>query len=130
MFASYIVIHNACGMWIHVSAKTWSWTVLVSSLPIAEQVRRLSFARDVGTTRLAVGGVINRFVENHDDDSKQTVHIRKKDYNAMLTLCTCGRYVKELWQNAVVDPEKVKKWNFVSSADTRAVALARVVKTH
>jgi hypothetical protein len=125
--------HKLLGQWIEVSATAYTWNVLVSSDPKAQEVRRAFFPTDAATTRMALGGAVFRLGNEHDDDSKQTDDIKQfmqadeeRDYNKMLTLCTSNlnKYVKDFWQ--VLLGNNIKKWNLIKD-DAEGVAGARAI---
>jgi hypothetical protein len=125
--------HKLLGQWIEISASAYTWNVLVSSDPNAQEVRKAFFPADAGTTRMALGGAVFRLSSGHDDDSEQTADIvqfmrldEERSYDKMLTLCTSNQYVKDMWQ--VLLGYKIKKWNLIQD-DAKGVAGARAVAT-
>jgi hypothetical protein len=119
------------GQWIEMSASAYTWNVLVSSDPNAQEVRKAFFPADAATTRMALGGAVFRLSNGHDDDSEQTADIvqfmrldEERSYDKMLTLCTSNHYVKDMWQ--VLLGYNVKKWNLIQD-DAKGVAGARAV---
>ncbi len=67
--------HKLLGQWIEISASAYTWKVLVSSDPNAQEVRKAFFPADAATTRMALGGAVFRLSSAHDDDSEQTADI-------------------------------------------------------
>jgi hypothetical protein len=125
--------HKLLGQWIEVSASAYTWNVLVSSDPNAQEVRKAFFPADAATTRMALGGAVFRLTSGHDDDSEQTADIvqfmrldEERSYDKMLTLCTSNHYVKDMWQ--VLLGYKIKMWNLIQD-DAKGVVGARAVAT-
>jgi hypothetical protein len=123
--------HKLLGQWIEVSASAYTWNVLESSDPNAQEVRKAFFPADAATTRMAVGGAVSRLSSGHGDDSEQTADIvqfmqldDERSYDMMLTLCTSNQYVKDMWQ--VLLGHIIKKWNLIQD-DATGVAGARAV---
>jgi hypothetical protein len=123
--------HKLLGQWIEVSTTGYTWNVLVSSDPNAQEVRRAFFPADAATARMALGGAVFRLSNGHDDDSEQTADIvqfmqldEERSYDKMLTLCTSNKYVKDFWQ--VLLGHKIKKWHLIED-DTKGVPGARAV---
>jgi hypothetical protein len=132
MLAMPAAHHKLLGQWIEASATAYTWNVLVSSESKAQQVRKTFFPADAATTLMAVGGVVFRLSNGHDDDSIQTadsvqfMHADdERDYNKTLALCTTGKYVKDFWQ--VLLGHQIKEWNLLADDAKGRNAKARAV---
>jgi hypothetical protein len=123
--------HKLLGKWIDISSTAFTWNVLVSPDPVAQEVRDAFFPTSAPTTLMAVGGAVWRLMRGHDDDSQQTADLvefmrldDKRDYDNMLTLCSSGKFVKDFWH--VMTGHNIKKWHLIED-DAEDVAKAVAV---
>jgi hypothetical protein len=123
--------HKLLGKWIDISSTAFTWNVLVSPDPVAQEVRDAFFPTSAPTTLMAAGGAVWRLMRGHDDDSQQTADLvefmrldDKRDYDNMLTLCSSGKFVKDFWH--VMTGHNIKKWHLIED-DAEDVAKAVAV---
>jgi hypothetical protein len=86
--------HKLYGQWIHSTDAAYTWNVLVSSNPVAAQVRAVFFHPGTATTLMAVIGAMYRIWNDHDDDSQQTADIK---LYLQQRIKSNDKYVNDFW---------------------------------